>query len=277
MDAAALAKRLLRPARPHLAEARRIVAAAAGAEAAWSELVARGLAPSPAAKSVDGTPLRRFLVDDGTCSSCHGSHRIGGWRPCPDCRATGRSTRVADRPATLDECVAFADAEAMLRAEALGREVARRVAQWYGTPPATVVCSWRVLDDQPAEPSTELARVPAIERGILLFSTTSSVSLSVRGALRRHAGEPPEPPPGVVESWEAPLSLVVPALFVQQEEWRRAAALGLTPYQRPGRAAPSAPFAELDDPYEPIFALLDTGYLLDAVLYGDVRLFAPAV
>jgi uncharacterized protein (TIGR02996 family) len=124
----------LAPPRPHTATAARAADGTDDPAEAWRRIVA--------ALPILSTGNRRFrAIRSERCAGCGGSG-IGGWDPCYPCGGTGRIETVdhTDHPWTVADCVLFgSDPDGLVRAEALEREMAARLAHWttVADPPPT--------------------------------------------------------------------------------------------------------------------------------------------
>jgi hypothetical protein len=231
--------RLGRPERPRLAEARAAVEHCTNPQDAWETLAARGLIPLEWL-----APGRRWFLPE--------------YPPRNDVQSA-----MSDRPRSVEDCVAFAsDYAAIHAAEALAREMSHALSVWGATAP-TILC-WRV------------ARRPLIGAFAKPFVTPADAA---RGALGLDA-------PAVDAAARVAVQAILDAtgdlldvsksLFTSNYAGRavyaaararglpiRGLVAGSYAYHSVPAALVGRTFAEVPDPFEPLFALLALGYSVD--------------
>ncbi len=228
-----------RPERPRLDEARAAVAHCTDADDAWETLAARGLLPLEWLN-----PGRRWFLHE---------HPPAGATP----------SAMANRPRSISDCVAFAsDIVAITAAETLAREMSNALTVWGASRPP-ILC-WK------------LARRPLIGAFAKPFGTPADAARHALGAsapsidaaaqrsveiLLQEAGERLELGKRLFASNYCGRAVYAAA---------RARALviekvvsGSYAYRDVPRALVGRTFAEVPDPFEPLFALLSLGYAVD--------------
>lgn len=251
----ALGKRLLRPERPRLAEARAAVEGVTDAREAWETLVARG-----------------FVPDDEVDVSYRKYRRgRGQWAPSP---ATAR-----------DAAVVAADFAAMLTAEELAREflaaakavgvVASERFLWETGWPRSRAAGASVHDalDAAGDAALDAAGDDRMERA------GKSVWPMVRAAGFPYEFEDLEGQSAGAE-FEEFFASHIAATAGDAWVWADAAKRGLRLAANAKGVAKSARgelVRDLPDPYEPLLALWGTGYGLDRAGEEGVTLVCPRV
>lgn len=266
MDLEALARRFLNPARPRLAEAREAVAGCYHPREAWEVLASREIIPEAWLEAPD----RGFRADV--------TRIVAG--------SVHSETMETSFPSPMEFGVLLAaDVAGVSRAEALSHEVRRRLAVWSGTTPERTV--WRQIDpardERPHHSGAQLERYSppgafyaawrALEgsngRGVTDADAMAAATIFARNREPTHA------------LWQAAWIAGASVL------WRKAAAQ----QKRPDPAlapmfldVPRRRFDEMDDPFEPALALIETGYwiigpewapALEGDSYGAWVLAAP--
>lgn len=221
-----------------------------------------------------------------------------GWIEDPG-RTFRNGGQFVPQPTTVDACAAIAcDLAGVTRAEALAREFVQRIEPALGLLPTVV--SWRVdgVLDETADPRFDRDYL-ALLRGLWASDLSELVAefavsqvdlVSPRGTLGLTAEvdwlwmlgddddaqrvlELRDVPPrrraldrlGVWGVWRALADRDAPVRPVSF------GATDTTPIAWRGRS-----FSELPSPFDALFALYETGYLLDAVGYDAIHLVAPA-
>lgn len=248
-----LARRILRPDRPRLADARAAVAGISDPREAWEVLATRGLVRDDARPA----PHRDFAPQPSDVLVLTPTG-VASWRPQPT-------------PTTVRAAVAIAsDPAGIATAEALVCEVRQRLEPWGVPRPRGI--RWRIEErpwggmaaDRPWMPSW-----PAVHR----FGDPDAVGQQLPGEFWRR--------------W--PLNTrSLGRRFAQDlaahAEWRRLVARGarVTPTcaavpVTPGASVVGMAFAALPDPFEPLLAVWGLGYAVDAIAEEVVVLVAPGL
>jgi hypothetical protein len=251
MDVSALARRLMRPDRAGLAEARRVITGLTDARAAWEALaVAEVIGPAWIAN-----PERRF------------------------CGALDPASR-SKWPTSVPQCLALAsDVSGAEEVECLARDVIRALEVW-GCPPHTRV-AWR-YGGYPGSGNGNRYRTTA--------HAAASSGACVNATLEEQRAWSDEADRLREEVWasyqpggsHAPLDAgwdVVAAFWWQLADRRRSVVRPeLIPRSRAARAALAGrQLRSLRSPFEPLLAIWHLGYAFGEITADDVVLVVPEI
>lgn len=228
---------------------------------------------------------RRFMVfgDVVECRRCNGTGQGMSFDPvdCVACNTQGtrRAITLEIQPGTLDDCLAVAaDLSGIANAEALARETMKRLGSWR-VPQWERRIVWVSLpepldgvprDDVPGTSSpyvTLFGGYMLAESGFSAWSSDGTERVDANAFVAAHTSPAIDAASGHLSGVRYALATILAtATFAK----------GL---KRPGRKRlPHEPDpATLEDPFEPLGALLDTGYVLGGWSDAHIEMWMPSL
>lgn len=228
---------------------------------------------------------RRFMVfgDVVDCRRCDGTGQGMNFDPvdCVVCNAQGRrrALTLETQPRTLDDCLAVAaDLSGIAKAEEHAREAMKRLGSWR-VPQWERRIVWVSLPEPPGGvprddvPGTTSPYVTLFGEFMLAQSGFSAWSSDGTERFDANASMAARTSPAI-EAASGPLSGVREALATIQST-----AAFAKNVKRPGRKRlPHEPDpATLEDPFEPLGALLDTGYVFGGWSDVHIEMWMPSL